>query len=102
MFKLFVNIACFKDPDLINTINDAFSKAKYPERIYIGVSEQSETPNVQVQKIQNVRYKFTPSNFSKGTGWHRNEIYKEIYNGCLLYTSQSPRDGLVSRMPSSA
>ena len=26
----------------------------------------------------------------------------EIYQGCLLYTSPSPRDGLLSRMPSSA
>ena len=26
----------------------------------------------------------------------------EIYCGCLLYTSPSPRDGLLSRMPSSA
>ena len=25
-----------------------------------------------------------------------------IFNGCLLYTSPSPRDGLLSRMPSSA
>ena len=24
------------------------------------------------------------------------------YDGCLLYTSPSPRDGLLSRMPSSA
>ena len=24
------------------------------------------------------------------------------YEGCLLYTSPSPRDGLLSRMPSSA
>ena len=24
------------------------------------------------------------------------------HNGCLLYTSPSPRDGLLSRMPSSA
>ena len=24
------------------------------------------------------------------------------YKGCLLYTSPSPRDGLLSRMPSSA
>ena len=24
------------------------------------------------------------------------------YNNCLLYTSPSPRDGLLSRMPSSA
>ena len=28
-------------------------------------------------------------------------IYTER-NGCLLYTSPSPRDGLLSRMPSSA
>ena len=26
----------------------------------------------------------------------------ELYEGCLLYTSPSPRDGLLSRMPSSA
>ena len=25
-----------------------------------------------------------------------------VFNGCLLYTSPSPRDGLLSRMPSSA
>ena len=25
-----------------------------------------------------------------------------MYNNCLLYTSPSPRDGLLSRMPSSA
>ena len=34
-------------------------------------------------------------------GW---DIFEagEIYKGCLLYTSPSPRDGLLSRMPSSA
>ena len=31
----------------------------------------------------------------------RTELYSE-YKGCLLYTSPSPRDGLLSRMPSSA
>ena len=30
------------------------------------------------------------------------KILKEEYTGCLLYTSPSPRDGLLSRMPSSA
>ena len=29
-------------------------------------------------------------------------VYKNWYDGCLLYTSPSPRDGLLSRMPSSA
>ena len=31
----------------------------------------------------------------------KTRLTKEIY-GCLLYTSPSPRDGLLSRMPSSA
>ena len=30
------------------------------------------------------------------------EIETTIYRYCLLYTSPSPRDGLLSRMPSSA
>ena len=30
------------------------------------------------------------------------EGYKNKYDTCLLYTSPSPRDGLLSRMPSSA
>ena len=31
--------------------------------------------------------------------WH---YQKETFSGCLLYTSPSPRDGRISRMPSSA
>ena len=42
--------------------------------------------------------------------WHPNRVYdwcfdeeeKGFLEGCLLYTSPSPRDGLLSRMPSSA
>ena len=34
------------------------------------------------------------------TGWEKKEFFKEW--SCLLYTSPSPRDGLLSRMPSSA
>ena len=30
------------------------------------------------------------------------ELLEELNNTCLLYTSPSPRDGLLSRMPSSA
>ena len=29
-------------------------------------------------------------------------INVDVHRGCLLYTSPSPRDGLLSRMPSSA
>ena len=39
---------------------------------------------------------------------YKNQIIQSLkwigidYDGCLLYTSPSPRDGLLSRMPSSA
>ena len=36
--------------------------------------------------------------------WIDNSVYAALVQGgvCLLYTSPSPRDGLLSRMPSSA
>ena len=34
------------------------------------------------------------------TQWHWEKVYEEY--GCLLYTSPSPRDATLSRMPSSA
>ena len=33
---------------------------------------------------------------------HKKQTLPYLSNGCLLYTSPSPRDGLLSRMPSSA
>ena len=42
-------------------------------------------------------WKNTKDFISKGREWIINEI-----KTCLLYTSPSPRDGLLSRMPSSA
>ena len=36
--------------------------------------------------------------------WRKNMLKRssDVNQGCLLYTSPSPRDGLLSRMPSSA
>ena len=40
------------------------------------------------------------------SGWFHNLLYDNAgewaHHSCLLYTSPSPRDGLLSRMPSSA
>ena len=37
-----------------------------------------------------------------GGAQHFVDVIKAIREACLLYTSPSPRDGLLSRMPSSA
>ena len=43
-----------------------------------------------------------PSDTAQMTTLKKGETYKVTVKGCLLYTSPSPRDGLLSRMPSSA
>ena len=44
---------------------------------------------------------FLPRADTQAMQLHLNEISKQV-DTCLLYTSPSPRDGLLSRMPSSA
>ena len=43
-------------------------------------------------------------NILHGVGWKSicTEFHRKHKTSCLLYTSPSPRDGLLSRMPSSA
>ena len=55
-----------------------------------------------VPEISNPKYGSGQSDGPLGflrDAWHQ---AKDPYNFCLLYTSPSPRDGLLSRMPSSA
>ena len=42
------------------------------------------------------------SNYSVMHATFKSFYFGATYSGCLLYTSPSPRDGLLSRMPSSA
>lgn len=42
--SIFINIPSYKDPDLWNTIDNFIKNAKYPERIFFGITNQSENP----------------------------------------------------------
>ena len=48
---------------------------------------QKFAPNVKLEHLKEVEFEGAPA---------------DLYTACLLYTSPSPRDGLLSRMPSSA
>ena len=37
---IFVQIASYKDPELLPTLNDIIDKAKHPEALHIGISWQ--------------------------------------------------------------
>ena len=46
------------------------------------------------------KFNFLKIDLSKKQNWSNENLLKIL--NCLLYTSPSPRDGLLSRMPSSA
>ena len=51
-------------------------------------------------KTPKLKLDFKDSKYA--TGRRKTSIAKVWLKNCLLYTSPSPRDGLLSRMPSSA
>lgn len=39
--RIFVSVASYRDKECMETLVDMFAKAKYPERVYVGVCEQN-------------------------------------------------------------
>ena len=56
--------------------------------------------NIGVGKTTFIRYLI--NYLQTKNGLEKTEIPSPTFNICLLYTSPSPRDGILSRMPSSA
>ena len=64
----------------------------------------SALPTIKVSLLGDTATQFLATTI-RGEGNERGynfELFEAEYNHCLLYTSPSPRDGLLSRMPSSA
>jgi len=83
--KIFVQIASYRDPELLPTIKDCIAKAKYPERLTFGIcwqhSEDDEWDTLDEYKdnpaftIMDVKW-----NESLGLCWARHHIQK-MYKG---------------------
>ena len=72
------------------------SKQKFSEYKYFFIQKGNDVMRLDIEDIsigKSIKVKFKNFNCREDS---------EEYIGCLLYTSPSPRDGLLSRMPSSA
>jgi hypothetical protein len=78
--EIFINIASYRDPQLIPTIDDCLDKAKYPDRLRFGVLTQDNEPFKYADHKQIKHIGMRPEE-SKGCGWARNLINSEMYNG---------------------
>lgn len=85
MSKIFVQIASYRDPQLIPTLDDLFDKAKNPKNLVVCIawqhSDEDEWDNLDKYK-DDKRVKIIDINYedSKGACWARNQIQQK-YNG---------------------
>ena len=82
---IFVQIASYRDPELVPTIEDMIAKAKHPENLTFGIcwqhSEDDSWDNLDKFKSDE-RFKIIDINYrdSKGACWARNLLQQE-YDG---------------------
>lgn len=88
MDKIFVQIASYRDPQLILTIDDMVSRAKHPERLTFGICWQydEEEDTTIFDNKPNFRIKKYHYSESAGLGWARN-VTNSLYDG-EAYTLQ--------------
>lgn len=74
--KIFIQIASYRDPQLVPTIKDCISKAKWPENLVFCIAWQhGETENIdEIKSLPNVKVIDIPFKESKGACWARNQI----------------------------
>ena len=76
--KIFVQIASYRDPELIPTIKECIAKAKHPENLTFGICwQRDETENLdQFKDLPNFQIMDVPWKESKGLCWARCQIQK--------------------------
>jgi len=79
--SIFVQIAAYRDPEIVPTILDCLSKAEHPERLTFGICCQDDHFEHLDQFKTDSRFKFVevPYQESKGACWARSKI-NDLYN----------------------
>ena len=76
--------------------------SRFTKQLDDEVLDFSQSLNIDIV-LYNVDIKVTMAHIDMlASCGHIKDAEKKKINSCLLYTSPSPRDGLLSRMPSSA
>jgi hypothetical protein len=76
--KIFVQIASYRDPELLPTIRDCIAKAKYPENLTFGICWQRDETESLEEFADDTRFTVLDYHWSKSKGlcWARSEIQK--------------------------
>ena len=80
--KIFIQIASYRDPELLPTIKNAFENALHPENLVFCICWQKDDVETleEYENHEQVKLIIVPYNETKGACWARNKI-QEHYNG---------------------
>jgi hypothetical protein len=80
--SIFVQIASYRDPELVPTIRDCIKNAKYPEKLTFGICFQKDDTESLQEFAHDKRFRVmeVPWEQSKGLCWARHHIQK-MYAG---------------------
>jgi len=75
---IFVQIASYRDPELLPTIRDCIAKAKHPENLTFGICWQRDEYESMEEFANNEKFRILDYHWSKSKGlcWARSEIQK--------------------------
>lgn len=85
--RIFIQIAAYRDPELVPTLKDCIDKAKYPDRLRFGICWQHESNDpwdIELDEFKTdprVKIIDVPWNQSKGACWARNSIQEQLFDG---------------------
>jgi hypothetical protein len=89
--SIFVSIASYRDPECTKTIEDLFLKAKYPDRIFVGVCQQNDPKDKDCLNSQiidtfkeNIRILRLSHYDAKGPLYARALIEQNLFNDEML------------------
>ena len=80
--KIFVQLASYRDPQLVPTMRDALKQADRPENLVFGICwQRDETESLEeFENHPQVRYQDYSYTESQGLGWARNKV-AELWDG---------------------
>jgi len=78
MSKIFVQIASYRDPELVPTIRDLINKARHPENLTFGICWQRDDTESLEEFTNDPRFRVVDVQYQKseGLGWARNLTQK--------------------------
>ena len=92
MVNIFISIASYRDPDLVNTVRSAYENATQPDKLFFSILSQSDMhPDLSFVPTKQLRYLQVSHEASKGACWAREITSRQLKGTYFLQIDSHSR-----------